>query len=70
MVIRLYPFLRRFALFVGAVVAGSVLCDIDHILPPFQRSGVTITIFLLLFAAAWNCMSGRQIARNDMGRRI
>ena len=29
---------RVFTLLLGVVVAGSVMPDLDHILPPFQRS--------------------------------
>ena len=46
--------LRVLTFGLGAVVAGSVLPDLDHILPPFQRSwGHTwIVPCLILFGLA------------------
>lgn len=31
-----HPSIRFLALFVGAVVVGSVMSDLDHIVPPFH----------------------------------
>ncbi len=38
MVDKHYSRIRFFAYTMGAIVVGSLLTDLDHILPPFQRS--------------------------------